>query len=81
MATKEQVQEALNLFEKGEAIPGKAVLLSEPSRCSLCPNPVALVDGKTKYGPWGNMCIPCFAKNGIGLGVGRGQVLIWKTSV
>lgn len=33
-------------------------------------------DGKTTRGPWANMCAPCFAENGIGLGTGKGQRLI-----
>lgn len=81
MATKEEVQKALTLFEKGKAVPGKAVLISKPKRCNLCPNPVALVDGKTTFGAWANMCTPCFAKIGIGIGTGKGQVLLWKANV
>lgn len=36
----------------------------------------AAYDGKTHGGPWGNMCEPCFAEYGIGLGLGKGQKLI-----
>ena len=38
----------------------------------------AAVDGKTKMGPWANMCESCFAANGVGLGLGRGQRLILR---
>lgn len=38
---------------------------------------VAHYDGKTKRGPWANMCGACFAKLGIGLGTGKGQQLIY----
>lgn len=31
------------------------------------------VDGATKFGPWGIMCIPCFERFGLGLGTGKGQ--------
>jgi len=40
---------------------------------------VAKYDGKTKRGPWANMCEECFGTHGIGLGTGRGQELIVKT--
>lgn len=35
----------------------------------------AVYDGKTKSGPWANMCEPCFTIHGVGLGEGRGQRL------
>jgi hypothetical protein len=38
----------------------------------------AKYDGKTKMGPWANMCQSHFDQNGIGLGLGRGQKLIIK---
>lgn len=31
------------------------------------------VDGKTQGGPWGNMCMACHARYGVGLGTGSGQ--------
>lgn len=36
----------------------------------------ATVDGRTTDGRWANMCDPCFADRGVGLGTGRGQRLI-----
>ncbi len=81
MATKEQVQEALNLHEQGMETPDMAVIISSIVPCDMCTNPVALVDGKTKAGPWANMCASCFFRHGVGLGVGKGQVLIWKAEV
>jgi hypothetical protein len=36
----------------------------------------AKYDGKTKRGPWANMCEECFQVHGVGLGLGRGQELI-----
>lgn len=33
-------------------------------------------DGKTKMGPWASMCEPCFEEVGVGLGLGKGQLLI-----
>jgi len=36
----------------------------------------AIVDGRTKMGPWAFMCRDCFKKFGTGLGLGRGQKLV-----
>lgn len=45
--------------------------------CDLCtkvaPVGAEVVDGKTRMGPWANMCEDCFSLYGIGLGTGRGQ--------
>jgi len=79
--SKEQVREALNLFEQGLAVPDKAVLTAIRECCDLCPNPISLVDGKTITGIWANMCTICFSKYGIGIGLGKGQVLIWKGGI
>lgn len=43
--------------------------------CDFC-GEEAHYDGKTKLGPWANMCKSCFKRNGLGLGLGRGQELI-----
>ena len=40
------------------------------------PGVPAVVDGKTIHGPWANMCADCFGSNGIGLGTGKGQMLL-----
>ena len=45
--------------------------------CDFCSNE-AQYDGKTRMGPWGNMCETHFKEYGIGLGLGRGQRLILK---
>ena len=45
--------------------------------CDFCGDE-AHYDGKTKLGPWGYMCEPCFKKHGIGLGLGKGQELVLK---
>lgn len=47
-----------------------------PERCDLNPSHVikdGFVDGKTKMGPWANMCAACAKRYGVGLGTGRGQ--------
>lgn len=31
------------------------------------------VDGSTKFGPWGKMCLNCHELYGWGFGVGRGE--------
>ena len=48
------------------------------SNCDLCHQKInnAFVDGKTIYGPWGIMCIPCHIEKGCGLGIGKGQKYI-----
>jgi hypothetical protein len=38
----------------------------------------ALVDGRTGFGPWAFMCAACFAKYGVGLGLGQGQRLVLR---
>lgn len=38
----------------------------------------AMVDGKTRSGPWANMCEDCFDRFGVGLGTGRGQRLLLR---
>jgi len=35
---------------------------------------VDFVDGKTKIGPWANMCVTCHKARGVGLGLGLGQL-------
>lgn len=40
----------------------------------------AVYDGKTKSGPWANMCEPCFKIHGVGLGLGVGQHLVVRGS-
>lgn len=36
----------------------------------------AAYDGKTRWGPWANMCEDCWNHYGVGLGLGKGQRLI-----
>lgn len=57
------------------------VEVAEIPNCDLCRgwrNKIvpAAFDGKTKFGPWANMCEDDFTLYGIGLGTGRGQRLI-----
>lgn len=44
-------------------------------RCDICKEKKAIIDGKTIYGPWAFMCKKCFFEVGVGLGLGKGQLL------
>ena len=46
-----------------------------PKKCDLCGKQIGetFVDGKTKQGPWGILCVFCHVKFGVGLGNGKGQ--------
>jgi hypothetical protein len=46
-----------------------------PKHCDICRRSVGgeFVDGKTRRGPWGNLCSACHGLYGVGFGVGRGQ--------
>lgn len=48
--------------------------MQNEKKCDFC-GKEAEYDGKTKFGPWAYMCQQCFARYGIGLGLGRGQKL------
>lgn len=42
--------------------------------CDVCgKKTTTYVDGKTKTGPWANMCLQCHMNVGCGLGTGLGQ--------
>lgn len=62
-------------------IPNKAVP-SGVQLCDFCKDSpeIARYDGKTKFGPWACMCEDHFNKYGVGLGLGRGQKLLYKGS-
>lgn len=51
-------------------------------KCDICQKDAGdkYVDGKTKMGPWANMCMNCWDKYGVGkLGIGFGQSYDNKT--
>ena len=57
----------------------RTVTKTVPLRCDICRMSIRgealrFVDGKTVFGPWADMCIPCHEGNGVGLGTGRGQL-------
>lgn len=55
--------------------------INPPDKCDMCGAALydrertreIFYDGKTKQGPWANMCRACFLQHGVGLGLGRGQ--------
>jgi len=58
-----------------------SVKVSGSKYCDFCSQlgktTIAHYDGKTSYGPWANMCEYHFNLNGVGLGLGKGQKLIY----
>jgi len=55
------------------------VVVPEIRHCDMCdqdPPVPAYADGKTTFGPWADMCKPCFEIHGVGLGLGMGQELL-----
>lgn len=66
---------------EGGSMTGKA--MSMDGECNLCGkvNLSEFVDGATRIGPWANMCMPCYRKVGVGLGVGKGQKYARVTEV
>jgi hypothetical protein len=60
------------------------VVVEAIPQCDMCEivwgvKKEAAVDGKTKNGPWANMCETCFKKHGVGLGTGKGQRYVKET--
>ena len=53
-----------------------ATYCNPPTNCDICREKIdkQFVDGKTRQGPWGNMCPACFGIHGISLGTGLGQL-------
>lgn len=77
MATQNDLDMARDLLDEGKPVYDFAVKVLEPAVCNFCHKPTdALVDGKTLMGPWANMCDAHFLKYGVGLGLGKGQVIL-----
>lgn len=51
--------------------------VAELPRCNFC-HKTARFDGATTMGPWAYMCSYHFKEHGVGLGTGKGQLLIVK---
>lgn len=54
---------------------------TKPTTCDICHEHLEnlFVDGRTKFGPWGMLCIQCHADKGFGLGLGKGQLYRYNT--
>ena len=50
--------------------------LAEIPTCDICKKVDAYVDGAMTSGPWAYMCKECFEEHGVGIGLGKGQILI-----
>ena len=48
---------------------------SKPEKCELCEKPFEkfFYDARTKWGQWGLLCLRCVERDGVGLGLGKGQ--------
>lgn len=57
---------------------GKQVVVTRLPDCDICADGTkAEYDAKTRMGPWGNLCKPCWATHSYGrLGTGMGQRLV-----
>jgi hypothetical protein len=70
------------LLEKARKM-GYVGYIARVSRIPACDIPgctrEALVDGRTKMGPWGYLCATHFRAYGVGLGTGKGQVLVLES--
>jgi hypothetical protein len=62
------------LYEKARKTPHGVVRINERPKCDFCIRE-AVVDGKTRFGPWAYMCADHFVAFGVGLGLGKGQFL------
>jgi hypothetical protein len=50
-------------------------IVNKRPKCDFCERP-AIYDGKTTMSGWAYMCDEHFSTYGIGLGMGKGQVLV-----
>jgi len=60
---------------------GTIAIVAELPMCDVCKlngddSVPAQYDGKTKSGPWANMCVTHFTLHGTGLGTGKGQKFV-----
>jgi len=54
------------------------VRMSRERVCDMCGDKRAEFDGRTKRGYWAYMCEDCFSILGRGIGLGKGQRIIYK---
>lgn len=55
--------------------PHTVVAVAAIPKCDMC-DKLAAYDGKTQFGPWGNMCVGHFKLFGVGVGLGKGQMYV-----
>ena len=79
MANKSDVLRVQRFLVSGEVLRGFSVRVRARD-CDVCGmffiKRAAVADCQTRSGRWANLCLECFEEQGIGLGVGRGQVLL-----
>jgi len=68
-------KEERKLVERAKKIPNALVRVPTRPKCDFC-SELSIVDGKTRIGCWANMCLIHFRSFGVGLGLGKGQVLL-----
>lgn len=82
MASGMYIKRLRELLKDNVPVKGEAAVWRGSSRqCDFCrqsglTESWAVVDGKTVYGPWANMCEYHFAEYGVGLGTGMGQAML-----
>jgi transposase-like protein len=81
LAGTQKLQKGVNkmtekaLFQKAKKTSHGVVKVHSRPKCDFCGRE-AVVDGKTHFGPWANMCLDHFLAFGVGLGLGKGQFLV-----
>ena len=70
-----EMDELLGDLDAGEDL--TEVTVSNIPQCQFCSAPAAY-DAKTRMEPWAYLCERCFKKDGVGLGLGKGQRLVRK---
>lgn len=80
MATADDMAVLENYLESKKIVRGTSVTYYEVIKCDVCASrnidKNAVVDGKTVMGAWSFMCKDHFRELGVGIGLGRGQVII-----
>ena len=62
-------------YAAGKKKTEEVIYAKPPKHCDLCKHRLTnnFVDGRTRRGPWANMCWECYKVFGVGLGTGQGQ--------
>lgn len=80
MASSEDMAKLDDLVSSGKIVQWESAPMTKWEECDLCGSvgQRAVVDGVTIRGGWAYMCRRCFEREGVGLGVGKGQALIYS---